>query len=724
MKIDIESPTIFRSKNFVEINYEIGDPIAIMEILRQKMYSNPIKSICQEIMSNARDAHIEVGKTDVPIKVSLPTKDNPTWVCQDFGPGISPSRIVDVYTKFGCSTKKSDNSQIGGFGLGSKVIFAYTDSCLITTICNVEGHHIKYQYTTIIGENRGLKLIQLQDPVGTEESCGTTISINVARNDMSSFSNYTYQVSAYWMVRPTIIHPDDSNQFNKTGDYIYEEGDFKIAASNHPFCRNPVILVYKIPYTIDGNIFRNLLDPKEYDFFFRNPCLMEFGNGELSISSNRETLYFDDKTKDKIVKKIKLYFKKTVEGINTNINKFNSYKEAIQYWNNIPSEIRDLDAFKWRDIVINRHVTLPERNEAFFKYVSIIVYGRDRLKWKFKQASEVSVLGAEHILLDSTFRKFRDVIQYYQTNNNFDGNIYIIKIEHGFIAESKNPKETLEMVNENIKKYFSYLNPIPFESLPQRPAAEKSASIRESYKKTILYKFESCRNLQPCPIENISDEDFNSIKYYVGIFGGKVIPSLDPNINRYSPEFQSFNWDNVARLFTYNKDINDQNSLIGIQKDKFNKIGDNWIYLADYLKEKINKEREQYGLLNENDFANYLITPSRYGITNLLSDNTIKFILENQKKFNTMLVNLAKVIKIRRDTDKAGTIVSKVGERIHSQSIFKFIGSEFPKYTNYYREEVDKLFPLLSKVQYPDADTFPEILEYLIQKSKSLKGTP
>jgi hypothetical protein len=280
------------------------------------------------------------------------------------------------------------------------------------------------------------------------------------------------------------------------------------------------------------------------------------------------------------------------------------------------------------------------------------------------------------------------------------------------------------MVNESIKKYFSFLNPIPFESLATRPAAEKSATIRESYKKTILYKFESCKNLQPLPIENISDGDFNSIKYYVGVFGGKVICSLNPNINRHSPEFQSFNWDQVANLLTYNKDINDKNTLIGIQKDKFNKISDNWVYLGDFIKERINKEREQYGLLDENDFANYLLTPSRYGITNLFTDNTVKNILENEKKFNTILVKLAKILKCRRDSEKCGTIISRIGERIHSGSVFKFIGSEFPKYQSFYRDEVNKLFPLLDKVMYPDEDTFPEILEYFIQKSKSLKGTP
>ena len=722
MKMDIESPTILRSKDFEEINFQIGDPIFIMEILRKQMYSNPIKSICQEIMANARDAHVEVGKSEVPIQVTLPTKEEPVWVCQDFGPGINPSRMIDVYIRFGCSTKRSSNSQVGGFGLGSKVIFSYTDSCLITTICNIEGHHIKFQYTAIIGESKALKLLQLHEPVGTEEPCGTTISINVARNDIATFINYSYQVTAYWDVRPEIIHPDESNQYNSTGKFVIEDGDFRIASRLHPFCSSPVILVDKVPYSIDSNIFRSLLKNEEYNFFFRNPCVLEFGNGELSISSNRETLYFDDKTKDKIIQKIKHYFTKTVDGINSNIEKFNSYKEATQYWNTIPDEIKHLSVFKWRDNVVAKTIDVPVGNEYFIKYITIIKYGKDNHIWKFKAVGELSVLGSEHILMSSTNRSYRDTIKYFQGKNEIDGNIYIIKIEHDIIKNAEKPQETLEMVNKNIEKYFSCLNPIPFENLPKRPSAEKITSVRESYKKTILYKFDSRNSFEPTPIENISDGDFNSIKYFVGVFGGRVISALDSSITRHSPAFESFKWSQVSSLLKSCKEIDEKSSLIGIQKDKFSKICDNWVYLADFLKEKIKKEREHYGLMNDNDFANYLVIPSRYGVTNLLSDESVKFILENEKKFNTMLVSLAKVVKVRRDSDRENAAISRIREKGYSGSFFSFIGSEHPKCQIFFKDEVDRLFPMLRVIQYPDTSTFPEVLEYLIQKSKTLKG--
>ena len=43
----------------------------IFKILRSKMYSDPIGSICREISSNCRDAHREVKTPNRPIEIEL-----------------------------------------------------------------------------------------------------------------------------------------------------------------------------------------------------------------------------------------------------------------------------------------------------------------------------------------------------------------------------------------------------------------------------------------------------------------------------------------------------------------------------------------------------------------------------------------------------------------------------------------------------------------------------
>ncbi len=108
MKLDLPIVNVVRSEEFEEENFSIGNLALIMDILRNKMYTNPIRTICQEIMSNARDAHREVGKNDLPIEVKLPSQCDSNFYVKDFGPGITPDRMSNVFIQYGnCIAGKS-----------------------------------------------------------------------------------------------------------------------------------------------------------------------------------------------------------------------------------------------------------------------------------------------------------------------------------------------------------------------------------------------------------------------------------------------------------------------------------------------------------------------------------------------------------------------------------------------------------------------------------------
>lgn len=52
---------LIKSQQTVE--FRIGDPGKIIDILRSKIYSNPIQTLVQEYLCNARDANREVKGT-------------------------------------------------------------------------------------------------------------------------------------------------------------------------------------------------------------------------------------------------------------------------------------------------------------------------------------------------------------------------------------------------------------------------------------------------------------------------------------------------------------------------------------------------------------------------------------------------------------------------------------------------------------------------------------
>jgi hypothetical protein len=46
-------------------NFAIGDASVVIEIMRKRIYSHPIRTLVQEYMSNGRDANREIGRAHV-----------------------------------------------------------------------------------------------------------------------------------------------------------------------------------------------------------------------------------------------------------------------------------------------------------------------------------------------------------------------------------------------------------------------------------------------------------------------------------------------------------------------------------------------------------------------------------------------------------------------------------------------------------------------------------
>lgn len=112
------------------INFGISDDPAFFQILSSALYKDPMLAMVRETICNAWDSHIESGKTDTPIQITL---DDDYLTIKDFGSGIPDDLIGPIYGVYGASTKKNDGRQTGGFGLGCKSPFAYTDHFEVTS---------------------------------------------------------------------------------------------------------------------------------------------------------------------------------------------------------------------------------------------------------------------------------------------------------------------------------------------------------------------------------------------------------------------------------------------------------------------------------------------------------------------------------------------------------------------------------------------------------------
>ena len=154
-----------KDKNKFKISGE-SEGIVIHSLIN--LYSDPIGSIVREITSNCVDAnrernlklegvfpmspedkpefwcnkqHVEIRFIDKNVILGI----DASMVFVDYGVGLSPERVKEVFTVFGGSTKRSNDLEIGGFGLGAKSPLAYVDTFYVKTKHNgVEYYYMIY----------------------------------------------------------------------------------------------------------------------------------------------------------------------------------------------------------------------------------------------------------------------------------------------------------------------------------------------------------------------------------------------------------------------------------------------------------------------------------------------------------------------------------------------------------------------------------------------------
>ena len=123
-------PAENRRKLAVEVNG------TTFRILSDSLYTHKVAAVLREISCNAYDAHVMVGKQDVPFDVILPTPSHPRFIVRDYGPGLSNDEFVDVYTTYFKSTKSNSDDFIGCLGLGSKTPFIMSPSFTVYSYHN------------------------------------------------------------------------------------------------------------------------------------------------------------------------------------------------------------------------------------------------------------------------------------------------------------------------------------------------------------------------------------------------------------------------------------------------------------------------------------------------------------------------------------------------------------------------------------------------------------
>lgn len=196
------------SKSFIEggvaqedHHFSVGDPDLVISILRDKLYSDKPRVVTQEYICNARDANREVGKPDHEIDVYLPNSSRPIFGVRDYGPGLSRERIANVFVQFGRSTKRHTDQMTGGFGIGAKSAWCYSDSFNVTSF--QDGKCRTYLCHLGVTASGTMSLLSEED---TDQPNGVLIEVPIKADDVRVFFGAAMEATRFWPVPPKYIH--------------------------------------------------------------------------------------------------------------------------------------------------------------------------------------------------------------------------------------------------------------------------------------------------------------------------------------------------------------------------------------------------------------------------------------------------------------------------------------------------------------------------------------
>jgi hypothetical protein len=325
MKVELKKTK--KETNFKGPVKKIGiQNVGIVSDLLRKHYAHPIRTLVQEYLSNARDAHREVKNTSDKIVVVLPTKISPILKIRDYGPGLSPKRINDVFCYLGNSTKRKTNNQTGGFGIGSKSAFAYRENFFVKSFYN--GTETLYECSTAHHYEGTIEELSKKQ---TSEKNGVEIQIPVLVTDIESFISSVYRATFFWtdkekpLIKGFFNYDFCSEYLNIDNLKIYKYNNIGLSKL---FPNKTILFVLDgIPYEIKNSKSRA---------FERSKYLttLHFPTGIFKVSISRENIEENTESIKKINQELSLIKAKVSKFSKNKFYENKTIEQKVKFLNN------------------------------------------------------------------------------------------------------------------------------------------------------------------------------------------------------------------------------------------------------------------------------------------------------------------------------------------------------------------------------------------------------
>jgi hypothetical protein len=378
----------------VKMSLDLDSAQVLMQMLSKNLYSDSIGSTIRECASNALDSHRRAG-SDKPIIVSFKRNnqaDTYEFAVEDFGIGLDADDVVNIISKYGKSTKRNSNTELGMMGLGFKAPLAYSSSFYF--VARKDGMERKY----MMYEGEDTNSIDLLYERATDEPNGVKVIVPVNYSDRYNFVSKIKEQLAYF----------ENVYFDVDGSWGGVSNDFTIYRAEH----------FQYSSLATNNDMHLCLDNVSYPIDWDKLGIDRIGikialrfslSDGLFPTPNREALRYTQEAKQVILNKIAAVADVFMTKFNEAITTQSDIKSIMEFYGRHSKHIKSWYRGTDDDVIIDNLV----------KHSSIPVAQPELENIKLLNLERLAIKAKEYVLAEYKFKyrfsngKFQNMKNYY-----------------------------------------------------------------------------------------------------------------------------------------------------------------------------------------------------------------------------------------------------------------------------------------------------------------------
>jgi len=268
--------------------FEIVFDRHMVKILSDQLYEDKVLAIVRELSTNAIDSQKEAGVTR-KFQVHLPCWDDMNFWIRDYGVGMSPDKVDNIYRKYGASDRNESNDFTGCMGLGSKTPFCYYTKTF-TVDSWYDGLH--YQYACFLNEDGMPEIANMVEGEPSNEPSGVKVTLPVKKHDRYEFEEAAQSVYKFFETVPQIL--GNSVKIEKP-NYTLTQGDWKYDEDEDHGMR---IVMGNVSYRVTEEALGELTTSQQR--VVRAGFHVYTAIGDVGVTASREGLDYTNRTKTHI----------------------------------------------------------------------------------------------------------------------------------------------------------------------------------------------------------------------------------------------------------------------------------------------------------------------------------------------------------------------------------------------------------------------------------------